>query len=192
MTVDVIQLLREQIKILEKVDELGDDADVSQQECAIETILEHIDHIDIANDFHKIGGFTVIMPCLKSNYPSLRLGACDVLAELTQNNPYCQKIVVDEGYVPVLLEILEKDEDGRVAIKAVHALSCKSKAPPSSFCSNVYFRHPTAQFRRLQSVDPLRWIQHLPERLGAERRQAAHQNHLPAFHSVYFEAGRQE
>lgn len=125
MTVDVIELLQKQIKTLEGVDSLPADADVTQYVGAIETILEHIDQIDIANDFHKIGGFSVIKPCLQSVHSKIRIGACDILAELCQNNPYCQKVVVDQNYIPLLLELLEKEEDNHVAIKILYAISCK-------------------------------------------------------------------
>lgn len=125
MTVDVIELLQKQIKTLEDVGSLSVDADITQQLAAIETILEHIDQLDIANDFHKIGGLTVLKPCLKSVHSQIRIGACDILAELCQNNPYCQKVVVDQNYIPLLLELLEKEEENPVAIKILYAVSCK-------------------------------------------------------------------
>lgn len=124
MTVDVIELLQKQIKTLENADTLTQNDDIAPHTAAIETILEHIDNIDIANDFHKIGGFDILKPCLKSVHKELRVGACDVLAELTQNNPYCQRVAVEQNYLPLLLDILEKDEEIVVVIKALYAISC--------------------------------------------------------------------
>lgn len=77
-------------------------------------------------DFHKIGGFTIFTPCFNCIHAKLRANACDLLAELSQNNPYCQKVILDNGFVPLLLNILNKDnEDDTVCIKAVYAVSCK-------------------------------------------------------------------
>lgn len=125
MTIDVVELLQKQIKTLENVDALPAEADASEYLAAIETILEHVDQIDIANDFHKIGGFCVLKPCLKSVHSPIRIGACEILAEVSQNNPYCQKVVVDQNYIPLLLELLEKEQDNQVAIKILYAISCK-------------------------------------------------------------------
>lgn len=125
MTIDVIELLQKQLKVLENVYSLTAEDDITECCTAIETILEHVDHIDIANDFHKIGGFSVLKPCLRSVHKSLRIGACDILAELCQNNPYCQKVVVDQSYIPLLLALLEQ-EDNEVCVKILHAISCKN------------------------------------------------------------------
>lgn len=76
-------------------------------------------------DFHKIGGFTIFNPCIKSVHASIRTDACNVLAELCQNNPYCQKVALDNSFVPLLLNLLDKDEDNKVCVKALYALSCK-------------------------------------------------------------------
>lgn len=48
MTIDVIELLRKQIEILQNVDKIKAEDDVSQYEDAVDTILEHVDHIDVA------------------------------------------------------------------------------------------------------------------------------------------------
>lgn len=48
MTIDVVELLRKQIEILKNVDKIKAEDDVSQYEDAVDTILEHVDHIDVA------------------------------------------------------------------------------------------------------------------------------------------------
>lgn len=49
MTVDVIEVLQSQIKILQDVKDLKADSDVSEKTQAFDVILEYVDHIDIAN-----------------------------------------------------------------------------------------------------------------------------------------------
>lgn len=45
---DVIQLLRKQIEVLQKVDKIKANDDISEYENAVEIILDHVDNIDIA------------------------------------------------------------------------------------------------------------------------------------------------
>lgn len=123
MTIDVIEVLQKQIKTLQKVDQIKVDDDVAEYVEALETILDYIDHIDIANDFHKIGGFMVLYPCLKCVNPKIRSGGCELIAVLCQNNPYCQQIILDNEFIPCLLKLLEDDPDVNVAVKALYALS---------------------------------------------------------------------
>lgn len=66
----------------------------------------------------------IFEPCFNSVHGSIRAGACDVLAELCQNNPYCQRIVTANGLLKQLLEIVDKDPDDNARIKAVYAISC--------------------------------------------------------------------
>lgn len=49
LTVDVVELLQKQIRILQKVEQVKAEDDVSEFEEAIETILEYVDQIDTAN-----------------------------------------------------------------------------------------------------------------------------------------------
>jgi hsp70-interacting protein len=76
-------------------------------------------------DFHKIGGFCIFRPCLDSPHGSLRWRAAEIIAELSQNNPYCQERVLEAGLLPVLLSLIDVDDNRQVRIKALYALSCK-------------------------------------------------------------------
>lgn len=49
MTVNVIEILQKQIAILKKVEQLSPSDDISSYEEAMDTILEYIDNVDIAN-----------------------------------------------------------------------------------------------------------------------------------------------
>lgn len=123
MTINVVEVLQEQISKLMKVDTVKEDDDVTEYLTALEVILDYIDNIDIANDFHKIGGFLILKPCLSCKNPNIRSGGCALIAELCQNNPECQKIILDNDFLPILLHILNTDNNNQVGVKCIYAIS---------------------------------------------------------------------
>lgn len=124
LTVDVMEVLLKQIKILEKVDTLNETDNDSEYTTALDTIADFVCDIDTANDYHKIGGFIIVPPCLKCKSPKVRAQVCNLLAELCQNNAYCQRVVLENGIMPTLVEIVEQDPENAVVIKALYAISC--------------------------------------------------------------------
>lgn len=124
LTVDVIEILSKQIKILEKVGDLKENEDATEYTTALNTISDFVCDIDTANDFHKIGGFVILQPCLKCKSGKIRAQACNLLAELSQNNPYCQRVLLENGFMPILIDIVQNDSDVAVVIKALYAISC--------------------------------------------------------------------
>lgn len=80
----------------------------------------------IVLDFHKIGGFHILPLLLLSRHVGLRWRTADLIATLTQNNPYCQNAVLDAKLLPLLMKLLDDaTEDEQVRVKALYALSCK-------------------------------------------------------------------
>jgi len=80
----------------------------------------------IISDFHKIGGFHILPLLLSSRHAELRWRTADLIATLTQNNPYCQNAVLEVNLLPLLLKLLDDAlEDEQVRIKALYAVSCK-------------------------------------------------------------------
>ncbi|KAF2882282.1 hypothetical protein ILUMI_23902 [Ignelater luminosus] len=153
MTVDIIEILQEKIRVLQNAEHLAPDTDISDYVAALETIVDHIDNIDTANDFHKIGGFTIFHPCLKCVHPEIRAGACDVIAELCQNNPYCQRVVLDNGFIPLLLKILATDNNNSVCIKALYATSCIVRQNTEGFHQLLQHEGLTILLKILQKED---------------------------------------
>lgn len=125
MTIDVVEILQKQIEIIRKVEHTTAGDDIQEYLNAIDIVLEHVDHIDIANDFHKVGGFMILYPCLKCPHPPIQAKGCELLAVLCQNNPYCQQIVLDNEFIPILINLIEKYEDRTVVLKALYALGSK-------------------------------------------------------------------
>lgn len=125
MSVNVIEELQKAIKVLSNVVDLRSDDDTSEQENALERIADLVDNIDIANDFYKIGGFSIFGPCLNSSHSSIRWRTAEVIAELAQNNPFCQERCLETGLFPILLNMIDTDPSDTVRIKALYAVSCK-------------------------------------------------------------------
>ncbi|XP_015114402.1 hsp70-binding protein 1 isoform X2 [Diachasma alloeum] len=124
LTVNVVEELQKSIKTLRNVMELRPEDDPSEYENALEVIAEYVDSIDIANDFYKIGGFSIFGPCLNSPHASIRWKAADIIAELTQNNPFCQNKILEMGLMPILLGMVDSDPSDQARIKSLYAVSC--------------------------------------------------------------------
>jgi len=119
MSVDVIQQLVNGIQILN-----SKTADLEDKEDTLDRLEDWLGNLDMANNFHKIGGFTALKTCLLSQHPSLRAGAAHLLAELVQNNEYGQEKVVEEGILDTLAQQLDQDSDEACRVKALYAISC--------------------------------------------------------------------
>jgi len=119
MSVDVIQQLINGIKILNSTT-----IDLEDKEETLDRLEDWLGNLDMANNFHKIGGFEALKTCLLSQHPSLRTGAAHLLAEVVQNNEYCQEKVVEEGLLDTLTQQLDEDSDEACRVKALYAISC--------------------------------------------------------------------
>ena len=126
MSVDVFQELGKGIEILsdESVVCNPEATDFSNQLEAFDCIEDWVGQIDIANNFHQLGGFVALDLCIrKSPHNPIVAGACHIVAELSQNNPYCQENFVKEGFLDAILELLSRSDE-KVKVKALYAISC--------------------------------------------------------------------
>ena len=136
MTVDVVSQLVEGIKILSQpyvFDPNATDDEITEAEEAFEAISDWVGNIDMANNFQKIGGFVVLKRCIKSSPHSLiRWNAADTVAELSQNNPYCQEHFVKDGFIQDLIIMLQNEvvndneniRNEKCSLKSLYAISC--------------------------------------------------------------------
>lgn len=116
LTIDVIEQLQNAAEII------GSDAHSEDDKLdAMEIILSYIDDIDTATDFCKIGGLYVLKPSLASDYLTVRCKAASIVAELAQNNPYCQKELLDMDFLPAIMNLLSEKE---TTPDGLRALSC--------------------------------------------------------------------
>lgn len=145
---DSINLLSDENKIKSIV--IGEDipADIDD---AFECIESHISSIDVAIGvyfslkikwliftalsnlnmyfwflgFYKLGGFSVFPVCLRCENSSVKSAACNLLAELCQNNPFCQSKVLECGYLEILVNMLTYEQDTQLLLKILYGISCK-------------------------------------------------------------------
>lgn len=124
--VNVMDELQEATRLLSNVVNLPDDDDPCEYENALGRISHYVDNIYVADSFYKIGGFAVFKPCLNSSHSSIRWRTADVIAELAQNNPFCQeKMLETESLLSTLLSMIDTDSSDQARIKALYAVSCK-------------------------------------------------------------------
>lgn len=117
LTIDVIEQLQKAAEVI------GSDSSSEDEKLdALETILNYTDDIDTAIDFCKIGGLFVLSPCLSSPYPQIRSKAALLVAELAQNNPYCQKALLEADILPKLMGLLSENETATDGLRAVSCL----------------------------------------------------------------------
>ncbi|CAK9815132.1 Hsp70-binding protein 1 [Anthophora quadrimaculata] len=151
LSCNIIEELQKAIKILSNVVDLRPEDDASQHETALERISDFVDNIDVANDFYKIGGFSIFGPCLNSPHSSIRWRAADVIAELAQNNPFCQERFLETGLFPILLNMVDTDPAEAVRIKALYAVSCIVREHPTSLKYMDMYDGYSVLFRAMQS-----------------------------------------
>nr|CAG4635093.1 EOG090X0EEI [Alona affinis] len=127
LSVDVVAEISKSLTTLNPDRVLSPEEDPQEMEEAMESITDFVDSIDTANDFHKIGGFFILGPCLLSPHDGLRWRCCQLIASITQNNPYCQGHILKEDLLPTLLKMLENDSCVEARIKALYAVSCLTR-----------------------------------------------------------------
>lgn len=119
MTVNVVQQLEIAAKVLTNAEATED-----EQQQALECLLDYVDNIDTANDFCKIGGLHIILPLLGATnpYASIKSESASLIAELAQNNPFCQAQLLELDALSKLLPLLTVDDICVNAIRAVSSL----------------------------------------------------------------------
>lgn len=69
----------------------------------------------------------MILPCLKSVYPTVRSKTAELISTIVQHNPYCQdKFIEIPAYMRFLMSLVENDSVEDVRVKAFLAISSKT------------------------------------------------------------------
>lgn len=117
LTVNVVEKLQEAVAII------GSELKSTEEKiAAIDTIMNYIDDIDTSIDFCKIGGMCILHPCLTSTIPEIQRMSALLIAELAQNNPYCQKQLLDTEILPHLINLLSKEDTANDGLRAISCL----------------------------------------------------------------------
>lgn len=117
LTIDVIEQLQAAATTLGSVVTSKD-----EKLEALERIFTYVDDIDTAIDFCKIGGTFVLIPCLNSQNTEIQSQTALLVAEIAQNNPYCQNVLIETDLLPVLLRLLSEKETAECSLRAISCL----------------------------------------------------------------------
>jgi len=115
MSVDIVAEMQRICGIL-----MNSEASESEKLNAMEELCDFTEDLDTANNFCKIGGLPVLMKCLQSEITSLRMSAAKMIGSMAENNPFCQKELLDNNFLEILLELVN---DPEVGAKAVYGIS---------------------------------------------------------------------
>jgi len=89
---------------------------------AIAALSDYIENLDTANDFCKIGGLPILMKCLDSEISSLRESTARTIGIMAQNNPFCQKQLLDNDFLPKLMLLTNDPEVGARALFGISGI----------------------------------------------------------------------
>uniref|UniRef100_A0A915KSG3 Uncharacterized protein n=1 Tax=Romanomermis culicivorax TaxID=13658 RepID=A0A915KSG3_ROMCU len=90
---------------------------------ALEILNDLCENIDNASDFIKVGGLKILTPLLASSATQLRALSAELVGNLSQNHFECQNILNELCTLNVLCELLEKDPEESVRVKALYGIS---------------------------------------------------------------------
>ncbi|GFS73086.1 hsp70-binding protein 1 [Nephila pilipes] len=99
---------------------------------AMLVINEIILSLDNSNDFFKIGGFDVLMPLLSCPEKEVVAATAELIADLCQNNTFCQTKALECNLLPELVKLLDSPLDSKVCSKALYAVSCLCRSNQDS------------------------------------------------------------
>ncbi|KAG8190747.1 hypothetical protein JTE90_024877 [Oedothorax gibbosus] len=80
--------------------------------------------LDNSNDFFKIGGFKRLVPLLNCPNAEVVATTAELIADLCQNNTFCQTKALELGILSELVKQLANPIDPKVRLKSLYALSC--------------------------------------------------------------------
>jgi len=105
---------------------------LEEKEESLEELEEYCADIDLAMDFHKMGGYDFLLSLLQSCEAGIRWRSAELIATLVQNNPYCQEKALEQNLLTELLKRLDTDDDMQVRVKALYAVSSLCREAPAS------------------------------------------------------------
>ena len=132
ITVDHVQVLKKQIeKLNELIVKLNSpktplSEDETEEYCRLleEDLVENVSNIDFANDFYKLGGFSALTELIDCELTTFKAATMSLIAELVQNNEFCQRVSFELNYLNKFVNIIEKNQNELIVLKTVYALSC--------------------------------------------------------------------
>jgi len=140
MTVDAVAVMKEALFILDSPQASTDD-----QIESLDVIRSHIDDIDNAISLVKLGGTATLLRYITTGVDNeIRSAALNTVAEVAQNNVFCQNALVNDKFLPVLLNNLS-DTDQNIVRCSLYAISTLIRN----------FEPGYLEFKRIQGISAL-------------------------------------
>lgn len=95
---------------------------VEEKLACLELIRNNIDEIDIANSFVKTGGITELLEYIRKPIHALRPQSIYIVAEMAQNNVFCQNYFLTEKMIPIITSTMN-DSNEDLARGSIYAIS---------------------------------------------------------------------
>ncbi|KAG5449847.1 hypothetical protein CSKR_114007 [Clonorchis sinensis] len=125
-SVDLTQQLKADINALAQlIDAHG--SNESEMEEILQDMISLTEDINLANDFFKLGGASLLRALFFQGPSSLKPGAYELIAAVTQNNPVTQEICANSNVLEELMSLLPKEKDLECLKKLMLAISCAGK-----------------------------------------------------------------
>ncbi|XP_017071566.1 hsp70 nucleotide exchange factor fes1 [Drosophila eugracilis] len=119
MTVDAAAALKAALLILNT-----DEASTDDQMESLDVIRSHIDDIDNAITLVKLGGTKTLLRYITHSDSEIRSSALNTVAEVAQNNEFCQNVLINDQFLPVLAKNLTNTNQNivRCSLYAISSL----------------------------------------------------------------------
>ncbi|EDV41144.1 uncharacterized protein Dana_GF10869 [Drosophila ananassae] len=118
MTTDASKELKAALIVLE-----DGESSLDEKKDSFEVIRSHIDDLDNANSLVKLGGNKAVLRCIKDEADSeLRISAIETVAEMAQNNIFCQNALINDKFLPELVKNLSNNNENIVR-SSIYAIS---------------------------------------------------------------------
>ena len=110
--------MKELLKKLETTEEASEKAEI------LDALVYYVEQIDLAKDFHKIGGLKQTVQLLEHDNPKVRAGAAHVIGSTVQNNPEPQKWAMELNALESLCTLLGREDASPLELnKAIFGIS---------------------------------------------------------------------
>ncbi|KAJ1659567.1 hsp70 nucleotide exchange factor fes1, partial [Dispira simplex] len=115
---DEATLMKEAMSVI-----TNSEAPLEAREIAFENLELLVSHIDNANNLVPLGLWEPLLGLLKDPVPEIRSNAALVCGTSIQNNPKAQAAFQERNGLPLMLSLLQGDNDGTVRDKAMFCVS---------------------------------------------------------------------
>ncbi|XP_022194414.1 uncharacterized protein LOC111052099 [Nilaparvata lugens] len=110
-------------KCLELLKLIPEDSEVMLSENIMEVLIDAVSDAEVGLiEFLRKGGLNVCLAYIKGPYVGLRLKACRLIAEITQNNYPAQDAAYSAGLLPSLIKQIDTDTEMKHAMSAISSI----------------------------------------------------------------------